>query len=311
MNNMIPANAWLVIMCPQCGGTLIPHDRFAECKICAQRYEHTPTNQIDLRLRHPKDYSFVFPLGAPLIPEHGMSFDPLQPQTATIDLSNHALPDRLSREIISYFPKATRPGELMLDLGCGNAVHREICELTGFDYVGIDYEAPGAPMLADAHALPFADNSFEFVLSIAVLEHIRYPFVMVREAFRVLKPGGRFIGTVAFLEPFHADSFYHHSHLGVLNVLQSAGFSVDIIAPSKEWDSLRAQASMGLFLHMPRWLSHTIVEPVRILNRIWYWLGYALTRSAYSTESRRILVNSGAQTFVAHKPMPDDENINE
>lgn len=38
--------------------------------------------------------------------------------------------------------------------------------------------------------LPFADETFDFVISLAVLEHVQNVHKVVEEAFRVLKPGG-------------------------------------------------------------------------------------------------------------------------
>ena len=49
--------------------------------------------------------------------------------------------------------------------------------------------------VGDAEKLEFADNSFDFVFSCETLEHIPHPENMLKEIYRVLKPGGKFILT--------------------------------------------------------------------------------------------------------------------
>ena len=44
--------------------------------------------------------------------------------------------------------------------------------------------------VADAMALPFPDNHFDIVISSQVYEHVPDAVVMMREIYRVLKPGG-------------------------------------------------------------------------------------------------------------------------
>ncbi len=48
---------------------------------------------------------------------------------------------------------------------------------------------------ADARSLPYNNNYFNTVLSVSVLEHIEGADEVVKEVFRVLKPGGKFIFT--------------------------------------------------------------------------------------------------------------------
>jgi len=52
--------------------------------------------------------------------------------------------------------------------------------------------------------LPFKDNSIDFAVCNAVLEHVKEPGKIVKEIYRVLKPGGRTYIDIAFLQPFHA-----------------------------------------------------------------------------------------------------------
>lgn len=298
---ILPDRVLDILACPLCGHALsAEHAAPLTCSQCGSLYERTVAGSLDLRLKSKRQYPLVFDLGGALPNAGELTFAPLKENSSPeVDFERADVPYHLSRELMSYFPKAQSAESLMLDLGCGGTIHRQVCEYAGFGYVGLDYDAPKAPILGDAHALPFKDDSFEFILSIAVLEHIRYPFVMMREANRVLVPGGTFIGTVAFLEPFHLNSYYHHTHLGLLNMLDYGGFSVRQIAPHADWPVFKAQAVMAQFQRMPRRLAVALVSPLQRLSRMWW--------RARRLKNRRLQLNdltrntTGAFSFVATK----------
>jgi|APSaa5957512535_1039671.scaffolds.fasta_scaffold05898_6 SAM-dependent methyltransferase len=55
----------------------------------------------------------------------------------------------------------------------------------------------------DCQNLPFEDNSFDYVISDQVLEHITMPEQAIKEALRVLKPNGIAIHTTCFMNYYH------------------------------------------------------------------------------------------------------------
>jgi SAM-dependent methyltransferase len=62
-------------------------------------------------------------------------------------------------------------------------------------------------LVCDIHALPFKDNCIDAIMSIAVLEHVREPAIVLKEICRVLKPGGRVFSVIPFMQPFHASPY--------------------------------------------------------------------------------------------------------
>jgi SAM-dependent methyltransferase len=102
------------------------------------------------------------------------------------------------------------PGKSILDLGCGDGRFVRYMRRSGHDAYGADLEAAyrnveaemqrsgeigagGSPFrqvdLRD-YSLPFADNSFDFVISNEVFEHVAEYGATFTEVRRVMRPGG-------------------------------------------------------------------------------------------------------------------------
>jgi SAM-dependent methyltransferase len=293
---------WNLLACPSCGHALRRETSGASCGGCDEHYPAHGATGYDLRLRKPRNVTLEFELGTPLETK-GSDFGPLAMNAAPeVDFSGVALPPHLTPEMASYLPRAPRPDSACLDLGCGGGQYAPAIEHAGFQWVGVDYVDMRAPMLADAHALPFRDASFDLVVSLAVLEHIRYPHVMMREVHRVLRPGGVFFGSVAYLVPFHLESFYNMTHYGTCSALQYAGFTVERIASDPAYLGIRALAFAGLFHGAPRVLAYAAVRPLVELHRAWWWLGERVMPSRFNA-TERLLFNTGAFVFVARKSL--------
>ncbi len=63
---------------------------------------------------------------------------------------------------------------------------------------------------ADAHCLPFEDNSLDGIHANALLEHVERPEVIVKEVYRVLKPGGMVYTIQPFMHPYHGHPRDYH-----------------------------------------------------------------------------------------------------
>jgi len=67
---------------------------------------------------------------------------------------------------------------------------------------------PSTDIVAIGEALPFKDNSLDGIISSAVLEHIKHPWLAAEEIKRVVKPGGRIFIAAPFMVPEHG--YPHH-----------------------------------------------------------------------------------------------------
>jgi ubiquinone/menaquinone biosynthesis C-methylase UbiE len=112
--------------------------------------------------------------------------------------------DRTEKRLI--FSMMRSRGGRALDLGCGTGNYTLELKRRGFDVIGLDASegmlkvarAKGLHCIeGDAYSLPFADGSFDLVLSVTMFEFIREPERVLEEVHRVLRPGGEVvIGTM-------------------------------------------------------------------------------------------------------------------
>jgi SAM-dependent methyltransferase len=90
---------------------------------------------------------------------------------------------------------ACGPGAPIVEVGCGPGLFKEQYQ----EVVATDVEPnPYADRVVDAAALPFADGEVASLVLLDVFHHLPRPVEFLREAARVLRPGGR----VAMIEPW-------------------------------------------------------------------------------------------------------------
>lgn len=90
-----------------------------------------------------------------------------------------------------------RKAHKVLDVGCGTGFLSQL--YPNFDILGVDTSLgmlernPYNCQVAAAEKLPFADNTYDWVVSRSLLHHLEEPLTGLHEMHRVLKPGGTWV----------------------------------------------------------------------------------------------------------------------
>lgn len=118
---------------------------------------------------------------------------------------------------IAQFTKHS--GKSVLEVGVGAGTDHSNWAKAGTDLFGVDLTEKGIEITkkrinlfdlesnlqrVDAESLPFEDSSFDVVYSWGVIHHSENTEKIIKEIYRVLKPGGIFLGMIYHRRSIHA-----------------------------------------------------------------------------------------------------------
>ena len=167
-------------------------------------------------------------------------------------------------------------------------------ELINQDITWPDDDRKNIHIFSPIHNIPVADNTFDTILCIAVLEHVENPEEIIPEFLRVLKPGGIVVASVPFMQPEHKipTDYQRYTKDGLERLFRHRGFEI-----------LSCQSVFTVY-HSLHWIAY---EWLHLKNT----LGYKFLRLlllpvlAYRARHSRLASDKLASVFqvLARKPV--------
>ena len=128
----------------------------------------------------------------------------------------------------------------LVDLGCGRGDMLKAFSQIGLDVQGVDLSPSSLELnkpipvkLSDLSKdeLPYKSESFDYVFSKSVIEHIEEPSLLIKESFRILRPKGKCIFlTPSWLHNSWGPFYLDHTHVtpftqfSLKNILKMSGY---------------------------------------------------------------------------------------
>lgn len=164
---------------------------------------------------------------------------------------------RAYHEQLDGLAKTHNDGSVVLDLGAGEGplrVYFPADHYVTFDNARGDetWDYSSLDVIGDSAALPFRDASVDLITSTDVLEHLARPLEAMREAWRVLRPGGTLYLTVPFYFHIHQEpqDYCRYTVYGVESLLTRAGFVDPAITPNSSYAHSLAFTAQHAFGHL-------------------------------------------------------------
>ena len=130
-----------------------------------------------------------------------------------INLFTPVLPSQAYRKNLLELLEKYDEGKVVLNLGNGPTYIYRRTDIVNIDLFAFDE----VDIVADVTDLPIEDDSVDFIINTALMEHVDDPPKVVREMARILKWGGEIFCYLPFIVPYHAapHDFYRWTIPGI------------------------------------------------------------------------------------------------
>lgn len=193
------------------------------------------------------------------------------------------------RSRLAYVEAAKIVSGRVLEIGTGTGYGVDIIAPNVAEFVTLDKfrssrvdSLPSNVRFVEAKVppLPFEDETFDYVVSFQVIEHIKCDRLFVEEVMRVLRPGGKFIVSTPnkpmslTRNPWHVREYTAEELLVLLSKFSSVE-QLGVAGNKRVWDYYRHNAESVRrimrfdVLRMQWWLPRWVLQiPYDIMNRL-------------------------------------------
>ena len=213
-----------------------------------------------------------------------MKYDPafLNPQLTPANLDRYIIRSNILQAIKQVLPELTGT---LLDVGCGQMPYKPLFlsdDSKVETYIGLDLQGglhaqlSQPDLLWDGQTIPLDDASIDCAIATEVFEHCPELEVVLKEIWRVLRPGGILFFTVPFIWNLHEVPFdeYRYTPFSLQRHLRSSGFSIIEIKALGGWD-----ASLAMMLGL--WSRRRYLQKGRISKMLKLIFSYLLLPIVY------------------------------
>lgn len=193
------------------------------------------------------------------------------------------------------------PGCSVLDFGCGAKPYASLFTARGARYMGADFGAGHDITIEPDGRVGAADGSADVVVSFQVLEHVRDIDMYLREAQRVLRPGGLLLLSThgTWLYHPHPQDHRRWTREGLIGDIQIRGFEVSqcvaVVGPLA-WTTMVRLTCIAVAVRAIPVIGHGLANTIAVVMNTKAWLEDKITPAWVTKDNACVYVTLSRQS---------------